>query len=487
MFTYTVQEYGVFKRGRRVEYFSEILELVGGFVWGPVMLAFFMGTGIVLTVRLKFLPWRNLGYALKSCVSKEARSAGEGEGDISPFSTLTTILAATLGTGNIVGVATAMVLGGPGALVWMLISSCFGITTAYAECMLSVKYREVNERGEMSGGPMYTIQKAFRNKQLGKVLSGVFAVFAILASFGMGNMTQANSISMALKETFQISEYVSGVVITILALVVIVGGIQSISGVSQIMVPVMAILYLVAGVIAILFHMEEIPQGLVWIFRMAFTPEAAAGGAGGLITVTMMQSMRWGVSRGVFSNEAGLGSAGITAAAAKTDHPVRQGYISMTGVFFDTIVICTITGLVIACSGVLGTLDAAGELLTGSALTIAAFATVFGKGGAFLICIGIVLFAFATILAWEYNGEKAFEYLVKDPQYCIYYRIAYSMICYIGATSALQAVWDFSDIANGLMAVPNLLCLLILGKTVAKDTLEFQKIVKEEKNRKKEG
>lgn len=457
---------------------SGILEMLGGIIWGPVMLAFFMGTGIFLTIRLRFLPWKNLWYALRNCVSKEARSSEEGEGDISAFSTLTTILAATLGTGNIVGVATAMVLGGPGALVWMLFSSCFGITTAYAECLLSVKFRHINGFGEMSGGPMYTLEKAFGNKSHGKVLAVLFAFFAILASFGMGNMTQANSISMALKETFHVSEYVSGVVVTILALIVIVGGIQSISKVSQVMVPAMAILYLVAGVIAILFHMEEIPQGVREIFRMAFTKEAATGGAGGTITVTMMQAMRWGISRGVFSNEAGLGSAGITAAAAKTDHPARQGYISMTGVFFDTIVICTITGLVIACSGVLGQMDASGEMLTGSALTIAAFATVFGKGGAFLICIGIVLFAFATILAWEYNGEKAFEYLVRDPKYCILYRMGYSVICYIGATSALKVVWDFSDIANGLMAVPNLLCLLVLSGTVVRETLDFQKSLK---------
>lgn len=461
-----------------MERFLEVLEAAGNIIWGPIMLIFFMGTGIILTVRLRFLPWRNLGYALKSCVSREARSSGEGEGDISPFSSLTTILAATLGTGNIVGVATAMVLGGPGALVWMLLSACVGISTAYGECLLSVKYREINGRGEMSGGPMHTMEKAFPNKQLGKVLSVFFAGFTVLASFGMGNMTQANSISMAVKETFKVSEYITGALITILALIVIVGGIQSISRVSQIMVPAMAMFYLGAGIIAVLFHWQEVPQGLAEIVQMAFSKKAVFGGAGGMITVTMMQSIRWGVSRGVFSNEAGLGSAGITAAAAKTDHPARQGYISMTGVFFDTIIICTITGLVIACSGVLGSPDASGELLTGSALTIAAFATVFGRGGAYLVCIGIVLFAFATILAWEYTGEKAFEYLVKNPKFAPCYRIGYSLICYIGATSALKAVWDFSDVANGLMAVPNLLCLLVLSKTVVKETLEFQKKIK---------
>lgn len=460
---------------------SGLLEQIGGLVWGPVMLVFFVGTGIVFTVWTRFLPWRNLGYALKSCLSKEARKAGEGEGDISPYSTLTTTLAATIGTGNIVGVATAMVLGGPGALVWMLISSFFGLSTAFAECMLSVKYREVNQNGEMSGGPMYTMKHGFRNKSVGKIMGALFALFAVLASFGMGNMTQANSISMALKETFQVSEYFTGVVVTILALIIIVGGIQSISKVSQVVVPFMAIFYMAGGLVVVLFKFQNLLPGLVQIFQMAFSPRAAAGGIGGMMTVTLMQSMRWGISRGVFSNEAGLGSAGITAAAAKTDSPVRQGYISMTGVFFDTIVVCTMTGLVIACSGMLGSTDAAGELLTGSALTIAAFSTVFGKVGAWFICLGIVLFAFATILAWEYNGEKAFEFLVKDAKYCIIYRIAYSLVCYIGATSALKVVWDFSDIANGLMAIPNLICIIALGKTVVKEIVEYQDVIKKEK------
>lgn len=463
---------------------TTILETIDDFVWGPVMLILLVGTGVFLTVRLNFLPWRNLGYALKSVLSKEARTKKRGEGDISPFSALMTALAATIGTGNIVGVATAMVLGGPGALVWMWISACFGLSSKFAECMLAIKYRVVNENGEMSGGPMYTMKHAFKNKKVGNTLGFLFALFTVLASFGIGNLTQANSISTALKETFNIPLWITGVVITILALFIIVGGIKNISKVSQVVVPTMAVFYVIAGIIVILFNIKNLPSGVATIFKMAFSTKAAAGGVGGTIMVSMMQSLRWGVARGVFSNEAGLGSAAITAAAATTDHPVRQGYINMTGTFFDTIVVCTITGLAIASSGVLGAVDASGELVTGSALTIMAFSTALGKFGGILVSIGIALFAFSTIIGWEYHGEKAFEYLVKKPKYCIIYRIIFSLVSYIGATTALKVVWSFSDIMNGLMAIPNLICLLALSGVLAKDVKEFQNIINAEKEAK---
>lgn len=468
-----------------METFSKALTAIDNFVWGPVMLVLLVGTGVLLTIRMRFLPWRNLGYALRSVLSKEARTTKRGSGDVSPFSALTTALAATIGTGNIVGVATAMVLGGPGALVWMWISACFGLSSKFTECMLAVKYREVNENGEMSGGPMYTLKHAFHNKAVGSCLGFLFAVFTVLASFGIGNMTQANSISSALSETFSIPAWVTGVVITALALFIIIGGIQSISKVSQVVVPFMAVLYVIFGVIVILGNLGNLPTGIALIFKMAFFPRAVAGGVGGVIVTSMMQSMRWGVARGVFSNEAGLGSAAITAAAATTDNPVRQGYINMTGTFFDTIVVCTITGLAIAASGVLGNVDAAGELVTGSALTIQAFSTTLGSAGGIFVCIGIALFAFSTIIGWEYHGEKAFEYLVKKPKYCIIYRVFFSLICYIGATQTLQFVWDFSDIMNGLMAIPNLICMIALSGTVTKDVFEFQKIIEKEKAERK--
>lgn len=465
--------------------FADIIKVVDDFVWGPVMLVLLVGTGIFLTIRLKFRPWRNLGYALKSTLSKEARTTKRGTGDVSPFSALTTALAATIGTGNIVGVATAMVSGGPGALVWMWISACFGLTSKFSECMLAIKYREVNENGEMSGGPMYTMKKGFKNKKVGAILGMLFAIFAVIASFGIGNLTQANSISEALNNTFNFDEKIVGVVLTILALVIIVGGIKTISKVSSVVVPVMAIFYVVAGLIVIILNIQNVPSGVAMIFKMAFSPQSVAGGVAGTITASMMNAMRFGVARGVFSNEAGMGSAAITAAAATTDDPVRQGYINMTGTFWDTIVVCTITGLCIASSGVLGTVGADGKLVEGAALTILAFKSALGEVGGILVTIGIVLFAFSTILGWEYHGEKAFEYIFGTHKFNMIYRVFFSLIVFVGATTTLQVVWNFSDIANALMAIPNLICLLVMSNVIAKEVERFQPIIQEEKKKKK--
>lgn len=554
--------------------FSEIVSAVDDFVWGPVMLVLLVGTGIFLTIRTGFLPWRNLPYALKSTLSKEARTKSRGEGDVSPFSALTTALAATIGTGNIVGVATAMVSGGPGALVWMWISACFGLTSKFSECMLAIKYREVNEKGEMSGGPMYTMKKGLKWKRFGSVLGWLFAFFAVVASFGIGNMTQANSIASALNETFHFPVSIVGIIITVLALLIIVGGIKTISKVSSVVVPLMAIFYVICGLVVIIGNIGNVPSGVAMIFSMAFSVKAISGGALGTVVASMMSAMRYGVARGVFSNEAGMGSAAITAAAATTDNPVRQGYINMTGTFWDTIVVCTITGLAIASSGVLGmtaekavgtyeingtqlvveadysgkmkttaydmaidgetvTLTAedavikltpyAGdsdkiasgvaktsladgvitgtwqgddknvynfyedgsfkydELVVGSSLTIQAFKTVLGSAGGWLVAIGISLFAFSTILGWEYHGEKAFEYILGTHKFNMVYRVIFSLIAYVGATQTLDLVWNLSDIANALMAIPNLICMLLLSGEIARDMKEFQKVIKEEK------
>ena len=435
----------------------------------------------MLTIRVKFRPWKNLGFAIKSTLSKEARTTKRGEGDVSPFSALTTALAATIGTGNIVGVATAMVSGGPGALVWMWISACFGLTSKFSECMLAIKYREVNEKGEMSGGPMYTMKKGFKNKKIGAFLGMLFAVFAVIASFGIGNMTQANSISESLKSTFNFDEKIVGVVLTVLAIVIIVGGIKTISKVSSIVVPLMAIFYIIAGLIVVVMNIQNLPSGIVMIFKMAFSSQAVAGGGAGVITAGVMNAMRYGVARGVFSNEAGMGSAAITASAATTDDPVRQGYINMTGTFWDTIVVCTITGLCIASSGVLGTVGDDGKLVQGAALTILAFKSALGEVGAILVTIGIALFAFSTILGWEYHGEKAFEYIFGTHKYNMAYRIIFSLVVFVGATTTLQVVWNFSDIANALMAIPNLICLLVMSKVIAKEVERFQPILDKEK------
>lgn len=558
-----------------MEKFEQIVSNVDSFVWGPVMLVLLVGTGIFLTIRTRALSWRNLGYALKKTLSKEARTKGRGEGDVSPFSALTTALAATIGTGNIVGVATAMVSGGPGALVWMWISACFGLTSKFSECMLAIKYREVNEKGEMSGGPMYTMKKGIKNKKLGSIMGWLFAFFAVVASFGIGNLTQANSIASSMNETFGIPTWVIGVIITALALLIIVGGIKTISKVSSVVVPFMAIFYVIAGLIVILGNISNVPSGIAMIFSMAFNVKSVTGGILGTVVASIMSAMRYGVARGVFSNEAGMGSAAITAAAATTDNPVRQGYINMTGTFWDTIVVCTITGIVIASSGALGNThvvanddyaingntivledfsngkdieyeyrvsgenvvltdkndiesvltpyvdeegktmaDDAGdnkadltsiqgtykdgsghiykfyedgsyayeELYTGSALTIQAFKTVLGGPGGWLVCISIALFAFSTILGWEYHGEKAFEYILGTHKYNIIYRVLFSLIAYIGATTALDLVWNLSDIANALMAIPNLICMLLLSGEIAKDMKEFQKEIEKEKN-----
>ena len=457
--------------------FSELIQKIDDFVWGPAMLVLMVGTGIILTVRTRFLTWRNLGHAIKSTFSKEARST-KGDGDVSSFSALTTALAATIGTGNIVGVATAMVSGGPGALVWMWISAAFGLSSKFSECMLAVKYREINEKGEMCGGPMYTMRNALKHKKLGAVMGWLFAFFATIASFGIGNMTQGNSISSALQATFHVPVEATGVVISILVLIIIIGGIRTISSVSSVVVPVMALFYMLCGLIVIFGNLHNLPAGLSMIFQMAFSVKAIGGGMCGTIVASMMNAMRFGVARGVFSNEAGMGSAAISASAASTDSPVQQGYINMTGTFWDTIVVCTITGLAIASSGVLGMTDASGKLIEGSALTIEAFKTVLGTPGAWLVSIGITLFAFSTILGWEYQGEKAWEYLMGTHRYNMIYRIVFSLVVYIGCTQTLKLVWSFSDIANALMAIPNLICLLLLSGEVAEDIRAYQKTLK---------
>ncbi|MDD6729074.1 MAG: sodium:alanine symporter family protein [Eubacteriales bacterium] len=459
-----------------MEKLQSVLNSISNFVWGPVMLAFLVGTGIFLTIRLDFLPWRNLGRSLKTLFSKESRRTDNGEGDISPFSALMTALAATVGTGNIVGVATAMAAGGPGALVWMWISAAFGISTKYAECTLALKYRTVNEKGEMCGGPMYTLKNGLKNKKLGGFLAVMFAVFTVIASFGIGNFTQANSIASAVNSTFFVSPKLVGVILVVLIILIVLGGIKSISKVSTFLVPAMAVFYIVSGLVVVAINYKNLPEGISQIFTLAFTPRAAAGGVAG----TVLSSMRYGIARGVFSNEAGLGSAAISAASATSDHHVRQGYINMCGTFIDTIVVCTITGLAIASSGVLGKTDA-----QGAQLTIVAFETALGKAGGIFVTIGIILFAFSTILGWEYTGEKALEFIFKKPVFSYIYRIVFALLTYVGATVSLDIVWSFSDIANGLMAVPNLISLLALSSVLAKDTKDFQKVLKKEKENEK--
>ena len=459
--------------------FSKLLADLNNFVWGPVMLVMLVGTGIFLTIRLKFLPWRNLGYALRMVVHKRDNH----EGDISPFQSLMTALSATIGTGNIVGVSTAMVLGGPGALVWMWISAAFGLSTKYGESVLAVKYRETNSVGEMAGGPMYAMKNGISNKYIGRTLAVLFSTFVVLASFGIGNMTQANSIAAALDGSYAIPPWLVGGIIAVLSLAILLRGIRSIGKVSSIVVPVMAAFYFVTASIVIIANFSAVPAGIAEMFRMAFSFDSVAGGVGGSIVASMFNSMRWGVARGVFSNEAGLGSAPIAAAAARTDHASRQGYVNMTGTFFDTMVICMLTGLVIASSGVLGMTDPdTGKLVSGAQLTIMAFSTVFGDYGKLIVSIAISLFAFSTILGWEYYGETALEYLIKTRPVIMGYRVVFALITFVGATTTLDVVWNFSDTMNGLMIIPNLICLLWLSNDIAQECFEFEeKVVAHEK------
>ena len=464
---------------------NQIIGDIDSFVWGPVMLCLLVGTGIYLTAYLNFRTWRNLPYAMKSVFSREARKTNRGSGDVSPFSALMTALAATIGTGNIVGVATAMFAGGPGALVWMWVSACFGLTTKFSECMLGFKFREVNAKGEMKGGPMFTMKNGFKNKRAGLFMGFLFAMFTVIASFGIGNMTQANSITTAVSTTFGFSNEIIGAALTVLTLAVIVGGITSISRVSSLIVPGMAVFYIAAGLLCIALNFENIPHGLYLIFMMAFDPAAVEGGVVGTITVSVMNAVRFGVARGCFSNEAGLGSAAISAAASTTDDPARQGYVSMTGTFIDTIIVCTITGLTIAASGVLGTIGPDGKPLTGVTLTMAAFSTHLGTAGNWIVSVGIMLFAYSTILGWEDNGEKAWEYLWGTHTYNIIYRLAFSLVVYVGATQTLDLVWNLSDIANALMAVPNLVSMLVLAPVIKEEVLRFEAVIAKEKAGKK--
>lgn len=450
---------------------AEWIERADELVWGPWLLFLLLGTGVYLMVRMRFLPIHNLRYALRCALGLEGRSRGrQAEGSISSFSSLTTELATTIGTGNIIGVATAMVLGGPGALFWMVAASVIGLATKLVESSLAVKYRGKNGKGQTAGGPMYVMERAFPHKRAGHILAVCFASFAVLASFGMGNMTQSNSIAEAMAVTFAVPRAKTGLVLTVLTILVVLGGIGVIGKVTQVMVPAMGLLYMGGTFAVILFHWRSLPVAIGGILTAAFSPEAVSGGVFGHVTATAFQSLRWGVTRGIFSNEAGLGAAGISAAAADTDDYIKQGYISMTGVFLDTVVICTATGLALAASGAMGAVDQSGRPLTGAALTLAAFHTALGDFGEKFMGICIVLFAFATVIGWAYQGERAFEFLLGgSTRFNMLYRFVYGLAAFVGCLCPLQTVWSFSDICNGLMAVPNLICVLALSGQMCRE------------------
>ncbi len=444
----------------------EILNAVDGFVWGPPLLLLLVGTGLWLTFRLRFLQVFNLGTALKLIF----KAKNDGDGDVNSFKALCTALAATVGTGNIVGVATAIKAGGPGALFWMWLAAFFGMATKYAEGVLAVKYRTVDANGNISGGPMYYIENGLGKAY--KPLAVIFAIFGILcAYFGIGTFAQVNSIVEITRISAGIPVIYTGIVLTIMVTAVTIGGLKSIATVAGKVVPAMALLYVVTTLGVLFTFAEQVPAAIATVLRDAFTPSAAQGG---FLGATVMMAMRNGVARGVFSNESGLGSAPIVAAAAKTKWPAEQGLISMTGTFIDTIVICTLTGLTLTVSGVwCGPLN-------GAAMTESAFTMAFPEWGSLILMVGLVLFAFTTILGWNYYGERCVEYLF-GVKAIMPYRLIFIGLIAVGPFMKLEEIWILADIVNGLMAIPNLVALLALTGVIVAETKAYQKHLAEEK------
>ncbi len=441
--------------------FMKINDVIHSFVWGPVMLVLLLGTGIYLTIRTNFMSIKRLGYILKNTLFKMFEKEQVGEGEITAFQAVATALAATVGTGNIAGVATAIAVGGPGAIFWMWLSALFGMTTKFAEVVLSIEYREKTEDGRFIGGPMHYIANGLNLKWL----ANIFAIFAALAAFGIGNMVQSNSVADSLKVTFGANKWAVGVILAFLVAIVMFGGLKRIANVTERLVPFMAAFYVIGGLVIIIMNIKIIPEAFRLIFRGAFSKTAAAGGFAGS---TIVLASRMGIARGVFSNEAGLGSAPIAHAAATTDHPVRQGLWGVFEVFMDTIIVCTITALVIMVTGVWNS----GE--TGAALTTMAFNYSLPKVGGYIVSIGILLFAFSTILSWSYYGERSAEFLFGT-KIIIPYRIIWIPFIVVGAVGGLETLWDIADTLNGLMAIPNLIGILGLSGVVIGLTKDFFK------------
>lgn len=435
-----------------------LLNNIRDFIWGIPLIVLLVGTGIYLTVLLKGLQFTKLFHSLWLALIK--RKEDKSEGDITHFQALMTALAATVGTGNIAGVATAIAVGGPGALFWMWVTGLFGMATKYAEAVLAVKYRVKDKNGNMSGGPMYYLTNGLNLKWLGTL----FAVFASVAAFGIGNMVQSNSVADAIKYSFSVPVEISGILLALATGLVLLGGIKSIGRVTGILVPFMVIFYFLAALFVVLIHIDQIPAVISHVLIEAFTDTAAAGGFAG---ATIMITIRSGISRGVFSNESGLGSAPIAAAAAQTKHPVTQALVSMTQTFIDTILICSMTGFAILVSGVLP------SGLTGATLTQTAFETALpGEWGGIIVSIGLIFFAYSTILGWSYYGEKSIEYLLGEKSIKPY-RLFFVIVVFIGAVVKLDLVWTIADIMNGLMALPNLIALLGLSGIVAAETRNY--------------
>jgi len=447
-----------------------ILKSISSFVWGWPLIILLLGTGIYLTFLLRGLQFRILFSSLYLALIKR-KEDGPETGDISHFQALMTALAATVGTGNIAGVAVAIATGGPGAIFWMWVTGFFGMATKYGEAVLAVKYREVDGNGNMVGGPMYYIEKGLKNKWL----AVIFAVFCAVSAFGTGNMVQSNSVSDVMRTTFDVNPWVTAIVLGVISALVIMGGIKNIARATSTIVPMMIFFYVIASIYILVANYDKIIEAFVLIFTYAFKPTAAVGGFAGALVA---QTIKMGVARGIFSNESGLGSSPIAAAAAQTKDPVRQAMVSMTQTFIDTIVVCTMTALVILTTGAWKHLDSAGKALTGAPLTAKAFAiaipgTIGGLDiGGIIVTISLVFFAYSTILGWSYYGEKAFEYLF-GLKFIHGYRVVFIAAVVFGAVTKLDIAWAFSDIMNGLMAAPNLIALIGLSGVIAAETTRY--------------
>lgn len=439
------------------------LDAVSGFVWGPYcLIPLLLFTGLYLTVLLRGLQFRQLGPALHQALI--VRREHGAEGDISHFAALMTAMAATVGTGNIVGVATAISLGGPGALFWMWVTGLVGMATKYSEALLSVKYRVTNPRGEQAGGPMYYLAEGIRWKPLGRTLGWLFALFTACAAFGIGNMVQSNSVADAIAGAFGVPGWITGAVIAIAVAAVTLGGIRAIGGFTSLFVPAMVVIYMGACTIVLLFNFTAIPAAFALVFTDAFIGSSAAGG---FLGATIAQVMRYGVARGIFSNESGLGSAGIAAAAAKTHEPARQALVSMTQTFIDTLVVCTFTGIAIIASGVWS------SGANGAALTQLAFGSAMpGPIGPAVVAICLAMFAFSTIVGWSHYGSRGIEYIL-GVRAILPYRLLFVLAAFLGSVYTLDFVWLLSDVMNGLMALPNLVGLLLLSGVITAETRSY--------------
>lgn len=435
---------------------SKFFADISGVLWGWPMIILLLGTHIFLTFRLRF-PQLHIWKAIKLTLHRDK----ESQGDVSQFGALATALAATIGTGNIIGVATAVALGGPGAVLWCWLTGLFGISTKYAEGLLAVKYRVKKENGKVYGGPMYALERGLGWKKM----AVLFAVFTAVAAFGIGNTVQANAIATLTNETYSVSPIVSGAVIALMAGLVILGGIKSIARVCEMLVPFMAFFYVIGCIVILIMNSAYVWPALKLICESAFTPEAAGGG---FVGTTVMMAARFGIARGLFSNESGMGSAPIVASAAKTRNPVRQALVSSSGTFWDTVVICALTGLVIV-SSVIAYPDISYD--NGATLTKLAFSKIPYIGSP-LLTFGLLTFAFSTILGWELYGERAIEYL-KGGRWTLGYRIIYIAFIFIGAVMNLGIVWNIADCMNALMAIPNLIALLLLSGVAARETKKY--------------